>query len=47
MAYKAIGKYEPYLGKGEQSRETVSVGVQMLELVEKDFKESIINVFKE
>lgn len=27
--------------------ETVSVGVQMLDLTEKDFKESIINVFEE
>lgn len=31
----------------EHSIENVSVGVQMLDLTEKDFKESIINVFEE
>lgn len=34
-------------GGRKESRETVSNGVQMLDLVEKAFKASIINMFKE
>lgn len=42
---KQMGKCE-YLEKKKQSVETVSEGLQMLDLVDKDFKAAIINSSK-
>lgn len=43
---KQMGKCE-YLEKKKQSVETVSEGLQMLDLVNRDFKAAIINMCKE
>lgn len=44
---KEIGKYGPYQEDKKQLMETVFDGAQMLDLLDKTFKSSIINTFIE